>query len=79
MKRVARIVRRDVKGVVKRRARGHVRRHVRNQRNVDSVKAAMDNVGTIYVEIHNASINNAEIYNVGMTKMTVNKQKGVID
>lgn len=39
----------------------------------------MDNVGTTYVEIHNASINNAEIYNAGMTKMTVNKQKGVID
>lgn len=63
MKRVVRIVRRDV----------------RNQRNADSVKAAMDNVGTIYVEIHNASINNAEIYNVGMTKMTVNKRRGVID
>lgn len=75
MKRVARIVRRDVKGVVKRRARGHVRRHVRNQRNVDSVKAAMRNVGTTCVEIHNASIDNAEIYNVVLLKVETVKMR----
>lgn len=48
---------------------------MRNQRNADSVKAAMDNVGTIYVEIHNASIDNAEIYNVVALKAEIVKMR----
>lgn len=75
MKRVVRIVRRDVKGVAKIRVKGHAKRHVRNQRNADSVKAAMGNVGTTCAEIHNASINNAEIYNVVGLKVEIVKMR----
>ena len=70
MKRVARIVRRDVKGVANVCVRGHARRNVRNQRNVDSVKAAMSNVGTTCAEI-----NNAEIYNVVGLKVEIVKMR----
>ena len=91
MKRVAKVVRQRVRRThkyvgryVKEHAKiakhvKHAKRRVRKRHNAEGVKAAMDNVGTTYVEIHNASINNAEIYNAGMTKMTVNKRRGVIN
>lgn len=64
---------------MKRVAKLHVKKvakvHARNRHNVDSVKAAMDNVGTTYAEIHNASINNAEIYNVVGLKVEIVKMR----
>ena len=87
MKRVAKVVRQRVRRTHKGAQQAvrhtvkiakHAKRRARERLNAEGVKAAMDNVGTTYVEIHNASINNAEIYNAGMTKTTVNKRRGVI-